>query len=62
MAASNPAVMRFVRIPRAAGVRLDPAAPGTAVRHGFRIIRWHLPAPGGAGTVVAGTWEVPGAA
>jgi hypothetical protein len=62
MAASNPAVMRFVRIPRAAGGRLDPAALGTAVRHGFRIIRWHLPAPGGAGAVVAGAGEVPGAA
>jgi hypothetical protein len=42
IAAGNPRAMRFIPIPRGADGRLDPEALGAAVRHGFRIVRWHL--------------------
>src|SRR6266487_3489810 len=33
---------RFVAIPKGPDGRLDRASLDAAVRHGFRIIRWHL--------------------
>jgi deazaflavin-dependent oxidoreductase (nitroreductase family) len=46
MAASNPAVNRFLPLPRGADGRLDRAALHTAASHGFSVVRWHLePAP-----------------
>jgi F420H(2)-dependent quinone reductase len=45
MAASSPAVNRFVRIPRGPDGQLDPSALANAVRYGFRIVRWHPAAP-----------------
>lgn len=42
IAAGNPRAMRFLPIPRRPDGRLDPAALATAIRHGFRIVRWHL--------------------
>lgn len=44
IAAGNPRAMRFLPIPRRADGRLDPAVLETALRHGFRIVRWHLDA------------------
>lgn len=47
MSAANPTVSAFVGIPRGADGRLDRARLQSAVRYGFRVIRWHLddPAP-----------------
>jgi hypothetical protein len=42
MTADNPTAGRFVAIPKGPDGRLDPAKLDLAVRHGFRIIRWHL--------------------
>ncbi len=42
MTAANPGVNAFVGIPKAADGRLDRARLETAVRYGFRIVRWHL--------------------
>jgi deazaflavin-dependent oxidoreductase (nitroreductase family) len=42
MAAANPRVSRFVGIPQGPDGRLDRARLQTAVRYGFRIVRWHL--------------------
>ena len=42
IAAGNPRAMRFLPIPRRADGRLDPDALDAALRHGFRIVRWHL--------------------
>ncbi len=41
MAEANPALQRFVRIPRDADGRLDRAALAAAIEHGFRVVRWH---------------------
>lgn len=41
MSAASPMAARFVAIPRGADGRLDPGRLDAAVRHGFRIIRWH---------------------
>ena len=41
MAAKSPAVDRFVKIPRNAAGRRDPAVLAAAVRYGFCIVRWH---------------------
>ncbi len=41
MTAASPMAARFVAIPKGADGRLDPAKLDAAVRHGFRIIRWH---------------------
>jgi hypothetical protein len=48
MAEANPALQRFVRIPRGPGGRPDPAALDAAIRYGFRVVRWHpeTPLPG----------------
>jgi hypothetical protein len=40
MAAANPSINRFVRIPRAPDGHLDRSALANAVRYGFRIVRW----------------------
>jgi deazaflavin-dependent oxidoreductase (nitroreductase family) len=45
MAAGNPAIKRFVRIPRGGDGNLDRASLGAAIRHGFRVVRWSLAAP-----------------
>jgi hypothetical protein len=42
IAAGNPRAMRFLPIPRRPDGRLDPDVLATALRHGFRIVRWHL--------------------
>lgn len=42
MAAQNPALDRFVRIPKAHDGRLDRAKLTAAVEHGFRIVRWRI--------------------
>lgn len=44
MTAANPMVGRFVAVPKGPDGRLDRARLDAAVRHGFRIIRWHLDA------------------
>lgn len=41
MAAVNPAVNRFVGVPRDAQGRLDQDRLGLAIRYGFGIVRWH---------------------
>jgi hypothetical protein len=43
IAAKNPRAARFIPIPRGPDGRLDPDALGAALRHGFCIVRWHLP-------------------
>jgi deazaflavin-dependent oxidoreductase (nitroreductase family) len=42
IAAKNPRAARFIPIPRRPDGRLEPEALGAALRHGFRIVRWHL--------------------
>ena len=42
IAVENPRAMRFLPIPRRPDGRLDPDILDTALRHGFRIVRWHL--------------------
>jgi deazaflavin-dependent oxidoreductase (nitroreductase family) len=42
MMAANPGVRAFVGIPKGADGRLERGPLETALRHGFRIVRWHL--------------------
>ncbi len=42
MSAANPTVGAFVGIPKGPDGRLDRTRLETAVKHGFRIVRWHL--------------------
>ena len=42
MTAANPSVSAFVGIPKGPDGRLDRSRLETAVRYGFRIVRWHL--------------------
>jgi deazaflavin-dependent oxidoreductase (nitroreductase family) len=42
MSAANPRVRVFVGIPQGPDGRLDRTRLETAVRYGFRIVRWHL--------------------
>jgi hypothetical protein len=42
MTAANPTVSAFVGIPKGPDGRLDRDRLETAVRYGFRIVRWHL--------------------
>jgi hypothetical protein len=42
MAAANSSVNAFVGIPKGPDGRLDRDRLETAVRYGFRIVRWHL--------------------
>jgi hypothetical protein len=50
MTAANPMADRFVAIPKGPEGRLDRASLDAAVRHGFRIIRWHLDGVGAPST------------
>lgn len=45
MTAVNPRVGSFVGIPKDADGRLDRDRLTTALRYGFRIVRWHLDPP-----------------
>jgi deazaflavin-dependent oxidoreductase (nitroreductase family) len=45
MAARNPALRRFVPIPRSADGRLDPDRLAQAIRYGFCIVRWRVEPP-----------------
>jgi hypothetical protein len=45
IAEKNPRAAKFIPIPRHPDGRLDPDALAAAVRHGFCIVRWHLPEP-----------------
>jgi hypothetical protein len=42
MSAANPRVRNFVGIPHDAEGRLDRDRLQTALRYGFRVVRWHL--------------------
>jgi hypothetical protein len=42
MTAANPRVLSFVGVKRGPDGRLDRAQLETAIRYGFRIVRWHL--------------------
>jgi deazaflavin-dependent oxidoreductase (nitroreductase family) len=42
MVEKNPRAARFIPIPHGADGRLDPDALDAALKHGFRIVRWHL--------------------
>lgn len=41
MAKHNPAIRRFVPLPRASDGTLEPEPLRNAVRHGFCVVRWH---------------------
>lgn len=45
MTAANPRVSTFVAIPKRPDGRLDRGRLETAVKYGFRIVRWHLDEP-----------------
>jgi hypothetical protein len=45
MTAANPRVSSFVAIPKGPDGRLDHARLQTAVKYGFRVVRWHLDQP-----------------
>jgi hypothetical protein len=45
MTRTNPAVARFVPIPRQPDGHLDPDRLQAAIHHGFRIVRWHPDQP-----------------
>lgn len=45
MTAANPRVRGFVGIPQDATGRLDRDRLQTALRYGFRVVRWHLDPP-----------------
>jgi deazaflavin-dependent oxidoreductase (nitroreductase family) len=42
IAEKNPRAARFIPMPRRPDGRLDPDALAAALRHGFRVVRWHL--------------------
>jgi len=42
MTIANPALKRFIPIPKTPDGRLDPASLALAIQYGFRIVRWHL--------------------
>jgi hypothetical protein len=46
MTAANARVAKFVPIPRDQDGRLDRTKLENAIKHGFRIVRWHLEAGG----------------
>jgi hypothetical protein len=48
MIEANPMAGRFVRVPKGPDGRLDRGKLESALRYGFRIIRWHLDNPGSA--------------
>lgn len=41
MTKANPGLQRFVRIPRDGDGRLNRPSLATAIRYGFRVVRWH---------------------
>jgi F420H(2)-dependent quinone reductase len=41
IAAGNPRATRFIPLPRRPDGRLEPDALAAAIKHGFRIVRWH---------------------
>ena len=45
MTAANPRVNAFIGIPKGIDGRLDRGRLETAVKYGFRIVRWHLDQP-----------------
>ncbi len=45
MTEANPRTAGFIPIPRRADGHFDEAALANAVRHGFRIVRWHPSGP-----------------
>jgi hypothetical protein len=45
MTAANPAISRFVRIPKTPDGHFDRSSLAAAVRYGFRIVRWHPVTP-----------------
>jgi hypothetical protein len=46
MTEANPRTAGFIPIPRREDGHFDEAALANAVRHGFRIVRWHLAGAG----------------
>jgi F420H(2)-dependent quinone reductase len=42
IARENPRASSFITLPRRPDGRLEPDALDAALRHGFRIVRWHL--------------------
>jgi hypothetical protein len=42
IAVGNPRATRFIPLPRRPDGRLEPDALAAAIKHGFRIVRWHL--------------------
>ncbi|HEX4789369.1 MAG TPA: nitroreductase/quinone reductase family protein [Actinospica sp.] len=42
MAAANPAVNRFVALPKGSDGKPEPEALANAIKHGFCIVRWHF--------------------
>jgi deazaflavin-dependent oxidoreductase (nitroreductase family) len=46
IAAKNPRAARFIPMPRRPDGRLEPDALAAALKHGFRVVRWHLGAAG----------------
>jgi hypothetical protein len=49
MTAANPRVGSFVGVPKGPDGRLDRARLETAVKYGFRVVRWHLDEGGSGG-------------
>jgi len=49
MTAKNPAVARFMPLPRDAEGRLDRPSLANAIAHGFCVVQWHPAAPSPAG-------------
>lgn len=47
MTDANPRVRSFVGVPIGPDGRLDPIRLETAIKHGFRVVRWHLVEPEG---------------
>jgi F420H(2)-dependent quinone reductase len=41
IAVGNPRATRFIPLPRRPDGRLEPDALAAAIKHGFRIVRWH---------------------
>jgi len=44
IAVGNPRATRFIPLPRRPDGRLEPEPLAAAIKHGFRIVRWHLDA------------------
>jgi hypothetical protein len=41
MAELNPAIVKFVPLPREDGGQFEPEPLSAAIDHGFRVVRWH---------------------